>query len=75
MTLALSPDRSDAVSKAIREIGRKVHEATLASDTAAARKALNEIWWAVHEAAERLNEAEAATRDEALAQLRERSAA
>jgi hypothetical protein len=65
----LSPDRSDAVSAAIREIARKVQDATLAPDTDAARRALNEVWFATHRAAELINEAERATRAEALQRL------
>jgi len=70
MTLRLSPDRSAAVSAAIRRISRKAHDAELADNTATARKALNELWWAVHDAQTALNDAEKATRDEALAELR-----
>lgn len=67
--MKLTPDRSDAISAAIREIGNRVHLATLASDTAAARYALGTIRDAVLEAAELINDAEQATRREALAQL------
>lgn len=69
MSLKLSPDRTDAISAAIREIGRRVHLATLASDTEAARKALNEVWFATHDAQALINAAERATRDEALNRL------
>lgn len=72
--MKLSPDRTDAVSRAIREIGRCVHDATNAPDTEAARKALNAVWFATHKAQELLNDVERATRDEALRQLEERAA-
>lgn len=67
--MKLSPDRTDAVSAAIRAILRKVQDATLAPDLDAARKALNEVWFATHEAQQLINEAERATRAEALAAL------
>jgi len=66
MTLRLSPDRSDEVSAAIREVCRKAHEATLASDTEAARKALRAVSAATLRAGELLNTAEREARGEAL---------
>jgi hypothetical protein len=65
----LSPDRSDAISAAIREVGRHWQDATLASDTEAAREALSEVRFAVVRAVALINEAEEATRREALAKL------
>jgi hypothetical protein len=69
--MRLSPDRTDAISAAIREIGRRVHDATLAPDTEAARKALGEVWSANRRALELINDAEEATRREALAKIGE----
>jgi hypothetical protein len=70
MTLKLSPERADAVAKAIRAVTHKAHQAEQATDTVAARKAMNEVWFAVHDAQQLLNDAEKATRDEALAKVR-----
>lgn len=69
--MKLSPDRTDAISAAIREIGRRVQDATLAPDTKAARKALGEVWSANRRALELINDAEEATRREALAKIGE----
>lgn len=69
--MKLSEDRSDAISSAIREIGNRVHDATLAPDTEAARQALNAVWFATHRATQLINDAEEATRREALAKLGE----
>lgn len=71
MSLKLPPDRTDAISAAVRNIARRVEDATLAPDTGALAKALNEVWFATHEAQTLVRNAEQATRDEALAKLGE----
>jgi hypothetical protein len=65
MSLKLTPDRTDAISAAIREIGRHWQDATLAADTEAARKALSEVRFATVRAVTLINDAEDATRAEA----------
>ena len=62
--MKLTPDRTDAISAAIREIGRKWQDATLAPDTEAARKALHEVRWAAISAEQLITDAERATRAE-----------
>lgn len=62
--------RRDGLSRT----ARAVQDATNAPDTEAARKALNAVWFATHNAQQLLNDVERATRDEALRQLEERAA-
>lgn len=69
--MKLTPDRTDAISAAIREIGRRVQDATLATNTDDARKALDDVWHATRIAQQFINDAEQATRREALAKLGE----
>lgn len=69
--MKLSPDRTDAISAAIREIGRKWQDATLATNTDDARTALLEVRFATIRAVDLINDAEQATRREALAKLGE----
>lgn len=64
--MKLSPDRSDVVSAALREVCNRAADATRADNTDDARKRLNLVYWALHEATSQLNEAERLTRAEAL---------
>lgn len=69
--MKLSPDREDAVSKAFRDLCNKAADVTRADNTEDARKRLNLVWWALHEATDKLNEAERDTRTEALRNIGE----
>lgn len=59
----------------LRKVVAKAQAAASAGDTDEARKMLNEVWFAVHDAQQALNDAEKATRAAALAQAEHRSAA
>lgn len=67
--IRLSPDRSDQISKAMRRIAATVQDAINAPDTEAARKALNAVWNATHDAQQLINDAEREARTAALAKL------
>lgn len=69
--IRLDPDRSDAISASVREIARRVHEASLASDTGTLRERLTAARDAILDAADLINTAEREARETALAKLGE----
>lgn len=67
--MTLPPTASGQVEAALREVTAKALEAQETPDLISARRALNDVWHAVHAAAETLNRAEREARNAALAKL------
>ena len=66
MSLRLTPERAEAIKAAMDALCLAAEGARAAPDTVAARKALSEVWFAVHVAQMAVADAEVATRQEAL---------
>lgn len=62
----LSPERQEAIAATLAALVECAERARDASDTEAAKRALNNVWYAAHHATETIIEAEKATRREAL---------
>ena len=65
----LSPERQEAIAATLAALVECAERARDASDTEAAKRALNNVWYAAHHATETIIEAERATRREALDKL------
>lgn len=60
--MTLPPTASGQVDAALRAVTEAAQTAQDTSDLEAAKRALNAVWWAVHDATETLNRAERETR-------------
>jgi hypothetical protein len=67
--MRLDPRDEATFRHIIHRLSEHVQAAQDAPDTRAARQALNECWWAIHDAQDRLNRAERAAYDAAFAKL------
>jgi hypothetical protein len=71
----LSRAANTRIRAAVHAVATRAHEAEMAPDLDAMKRALNEVWHAVHDARETINQAERETREDALARLNQRDAA
>lgn len=67
--MTLTEDRQKAIREALDALVSCAEQARDATDTEAAKRALNTAWYAVHRATETIIDAEKATRREALDNL------
>lgn len=73
--ITLSAPAAEAIREALTEVEVRARVAQQQPDTAATRKALREVSWAVIRAAEIIGDIERETRDSAIAATERRSAA
>lgn len=69
--MTLTPERAAALDAKLDAVVAAANAARTANELSAIKRALNDLWFTTHKAQEAVNDAEEATRREALAKIGE----